>query len=518
MSKIGRHIALVINLICLIGVASDGMILLAQDTLTSCIIFNCVPIIDGGEIKEGDRIFIIENSGDSVDSTLNFMTYNPEASNRITTTVFVRDTLEQNAFNFQFRYYSVNRNCYIDSDKITYQVDTQNSTAYDTTYITSFEVSTYDIGYETEQICQTEAIVPLISELPLDMVELGIDKELVTNEVGDILPLSNIPGTYNISFKSEYCLIKDTVAIEIIEPVDIILPDTLKICQGESLDESLSDSDYLNISTGDGTPVPSTSISESGYYYFESAVEQCGSGDSAFIDVLPIPEINIETEQECDQIIVRVTGIENEPTTVNWANGDTGQELLLGSTEEINMVVEVIFSNGCQAEKATTVQNKPFEVGEVTYQVTEADCWTEGKLNIQDILAFNAQGMIEYKLSNTLTGEVLYDLNNIREGAYRLAVYDERGCEATKDEIITVIQKCREEYPVFTPDFDGQEDEYFIPHQGVVKIYNREGRLIKELNTPAYWDGTDDSGNEMPMGNYVMVTDDNRIVNITIVK
>jgi hypothetical protein len=71
---------------------------------------------------------------------------------------------------------------------------------------------------------------------------------------------------------------------------------------------------------------------------------------------------------------------------------------------------------------------------------------------------------------------------------------------------------------VFTPNGDDIEDLYFIPHEGSVKIYTIEGRLIRSLNTPAYWDGNDEAGNPQPMGTYVIITDNERIVNITIVK
>jgi gliding motility-associated-like protein len=89
---------------------------------------------------------------------------------------------------------------------------------------------------------------------------------------------------------------------------------------------------------------------------------------------------------------------------------------------------------------------------------------------------------------------------------------------STYKEDVTILQKCLEEYPVFTPDGDNIEDEYFIPHEGSVKIYNRDGTLLKELTTPDYWNGKSDAGNPLPMGNYFIVTDAGKVVNITIVK
>lgn len=80
------------------------------------------------------------------------------------------------------------------------------------------------------------------------------------------------------------------------------------------------------------------------------------------------------------------------------------------------------------------------------------------------------------------------------------------------------MQNCLNNYPVFTPGNDGIEDEYFIPYDGTIKIYNRDGALLQTIETPAYWDGRNKSGDLLPMGNYVMITDKGKAVNITIVR
>ena len=52
----------------------------------------------------------------------------------------------------------------------------------------------------------------------------------------------------------------------------------------------------------------------------------------------------------------------------------------------------------------------------------------------------------------------------------------------------------------------------------LVKIYDKNGSLVKELDAPAYWDGTNSGGAMLPMGNYVIVTDKGKPVNITIIR
>ena len=113
---------------------------------------------------------------------------------------------------------------------------------------------------------------------------------------------------------------------------------------------------------------------------------------------------------------------------------------------------------------------------------------------------------------------MLNDLSEVPEGVYTVQVIDDSGCIAEYEQKIKVEQKCLEDYPVFSPDGDNIEDTYFIPHEGTVSIYNREGQLIKILETPAYWDGTDAQNHPVPMGNYVLVTESGRPVNITIIR
>ncbi len=84
------------------------------------------------------------------------------------------------------------------------------------------------------------------------------------------------------------------------------------------------------------------------------------------------------------------------------------------------------------------------------------------------------------------------------------------GCYDTISQVITI-----EEYPTlfvptaFTPNKDGLNDEFKVLGRGLLKkdfslkIYDRWGHLIKEINTPeGQWNGTDGKGNQMPIGTY----------------
>lgn len=64
---------------------------------------------------------------------------------------------------------------------------------------------------------------------------------------------------------------------------------------------------------------------------------------------------------------------------------------------------------------------------------------------------------------------------------------------------------------------NAEYSSYNIKDFGIGKIYNQEGRLVNELNIPSSWDGTDNSGNLLPMGLYYLITD-NSVYPIMIIK
>ncbi len=71
---------------------------------------------------------------------------------------------------------------------------------------------------------------------------------------------------------------------------------------------------------------------------------------------------------------------------------------------------------------------------------------------------------------------------------------------------------------VFSPDGDGQFDEFFIQDEGDVKIYDLGGKVVRELNSPVYWDGRNESGELLPAGYYVVLVNDTKIYRVSIIR
>jgi hypothetical protein len=74
------------------------------------------------------------------------------------------------------------------------------------------------------------------------------------------------------------------------------------------------------------------------------------------------------------------------------------------------------------------------------------------------------------------------------------------------------VERALECEPILYPDLDGANSSYFISGKGVAKIYSSEGVLLRELNSPTYWDGRDHSGRIVPSGLYqVIINQDEKI-------
>lgn len=71
---------------------------------------------------------------------------------------------------------------------------------------------------------------------------------------------------------------------------------------------------------------------------------------------------------------------------------------------------------------------------------------------------------------------------------------------------------------VFSPDGDGNYDTYYIKDQGVAKIFDEGGTLIKEFPTPAQWDGTNRYGQLASAGYYAIVVNGSTVYRISLMR
>lgn len=487
----------------------------AGDSTMPSIVFDCTITFDGSPIGREDFITVHGMSYDSLfvdgqstlESDSNYVIY------------LQGDTtfnLIENYQNLVFKFESVQRGC------LSYNIELNINTSLsqeNLLVIDRFDIFSHYFMYPESTFCKGQGIVLPVTDIPVNYIELFSANGLIFSPQKGIDTDKSLPGEYTISMETEYCLEEgvDTIHVNLIPKGNASYPDTLHICQEGASDQittlgydiySIGDTDLLN---------PQQNISESGNYLIRNRNGgPCEAIDTVYIDVVEPVSLFVNQEKYCDYVRVEVVSESFMALEYSWSTGSTLSAIELSESTELSLTITDQY--GCESIETFNIDYAPFAIESLDFEKIESDCWQDGKLLINSIQMADNASELNYVLVNKINGNRVENLEEVPEGIYQIEVSDQRNCIDNYPEEITVLQNCLNDYPVFSPDQDGIEDEYFIPHEGTVKIFDRNGVMLKELNTPAYWDGTDDAGNQMPMGNYVMMTESGRVVNITIIR
>lgn len=79
----------------------------------------------------------------------------------------------------------------------------------------------------------------------------------------------------------------------------------------------------------------------------------------------------------------------------------------------------------------------------------------------------------------------------------------------------TCLENCD---ATFSPNGDGQSDTYYIEVTGKTLIYDKYGKMVRELNAPTYWDGTTTNGDLAEPGIYFIVNGSSTQKTITLIR
>lgn len=514
MNRKGLYIILFFISLGLNDIFCQGADSLQFDTNTYSIVLNCIPTFDGSPLDNGDGINVRSNITDTA-SQENSISYQSDSLNTLALSNRILVDSSFDSTDLEFWIQSKRRNCI--SSKVQYITDEKNSSE-SVISISSFQAENHIIDFRTDVICSGDDPVAPYTDIPdNNFVLKSYPEGLKIGRTGAIIPRESLPGVYMLNFSSEYCLPADSVIVEIVPSPDLALEDTISICRGTGLSSLKTDvSDIQFYISGSTETIIAGDVSENGDYIAVSERGPCASVDTVYIGVIESPEILWDLREECDRVVVNTLIPETKEYSVSWSNNVEGPENTVYSDTILKVAVEN--EAGCTVTDSIEITVNKLEIRSVDYQQEEADCWTDGQMIINTGEVDNFKGNYRFRLHNQLTNQLLSNLDEVPEGVYTLQVVDDRDCVADYEKTVKVEQKCLEDYPAFSPDGDNIEDNYFIPHEGTVSIYNRNGRLLQELETPAYWDGTDAQGNLQPMGNYLLITESGRTVNITIIR
>jgi internalin A len=156
----------------------------------------------------------------------------------------------------------------------------------------------------------------------------------------------------------------------------------------------------------------------------------------------------------------------------------------------------------------------------LNYTLIESDCKKGLTVSLNEFSIINGTPPYKYKLVNTINGDTTFYnskmLNEIKAGIYDIIVDDNDACAKTIENFISMKEDTKCDL-VISPDGDDRNEEYFIDTPGSIKIYDVNGVLVRNMQGPGYWDGSNNHGELVPMGLYAIIVEDKNIANITVV-
>ena len=285
---------------------------------------------------------------------------------------------------------------------------------------------------------------------------------------------------------------------------------------GDLQNLTFSSTDGLIIDTNSGIVIPSGQTP--GRYSIQYYSQFCLENSSDTLVIRPKPSFQIERQRKlCEGRSIELSPVSAEPNTYSWSDGSLTENLIVSTPGQYTVSARNEY--GCILSDTINVEPKTIRIAEpIDYETTPADCYEKGTVNIKQANVINGSMPYIYKYENIISKEELKNPQRLKEGEYTLTIEDADGCITKADETISIGKDCLNDYPVFTPNTDGMDDEYYISEEGEAVVYDRNGIERHRFMAPAYWDGNDDNGNPLPMGTYVIVVGGKKFINITIIK
>jgi hypothetical protein len=153
------------------------------------------------------------------------------------------------------------------------------------------------------------------------------------------------------------------------------------------------------------------------------------------------------------------------------------------------------------------------------YALGNSNCSYPIQVNVDETSFTAGTSPFTYKVASS-KDTLPFSSNSLlipKEGIYDLIVKDATGCEVVFKSKLNIPRNAQCD-PVFYPDGDGVADSYYIENTGHALIYNRAGEVVKELDVPGSWDGTDKKSQDAPSGLYVIVVNKDIKIKVTLLR
>jgi gliding motility-associated-like protein len=312
------------------------------------------------------------------------------------------------------------------------------------------------------------------------------------------------PGKYYVIGETpNFCKSKDSVTVSQYSPVQAAVNDTV-VCPGVSVnfDAKVNIGGNTSVLWSNGATTKVAAITNPGQHWLKITVGLCSDRDTFQLKNFPY-EFDLGRDLRfCDKIDTTLNIGLAGASRIVWNKEVIGRSYRL--TEPGKIVVELFNSYNCPEIDSIQVALFPNPGlnlgGDTTLCLSENPTLDAGP------------GMISYLWS---TGATTQTITAFDSGNYWVRIKDPEGC-VSSDSIN--MKKRKDLFPsnifmpnAFTPNGDGRNDLYPLNQYKVkgakynIKLYNRWGEKIMELESPDInWDGNV-NGKPAPEGVYIFM-------------
>ncbi len=417
--------------------------------------------------------------------------------------------------NFQWDSNALGLDCYQNcanpmanpSETTTYSVSIANDEGCVSTDSVTVEVLVFDLPIleDDQQLCEGDALVLNVLNGNNPVWENNPDLSCLDCPNPNAQAQEDTEYIVQIT-SDDNCIISDTIAIDVIENIEIDAGEDQVICLGDSLLlQANYDAEIIWTQNGNLIGTNETAIavspSQDAVYTLNVINENCQYTDQLAVQVFENSEVWADNYEICEgeEIMLSVGGYAtdfewfaspflNETQTANpiAQPSQTTVFTVVGTAgtcppDTANVLVEVNFSPEIQQDQFIPIQAGSELVlqpqiignGEIAYTWTpdpSLSCW-------------DCPNPIATPTENAL---------------YELTVVDENGCSNSLEIQIQVTNICQESSIVvpsaFTPNQDGENDFFYVrgtAEMSLFQVFNRWGEKVFETTNPSQgWDGT----------------------------
>ena len=384
------------------------------------------------------------------------------------------------------------------------------------------------VGEHEQSFCTTQN--PTIQDIEVSATAIWYDALSDGNKLNESLNLVDGATYYAAQETMNGCISEERLAVtvSIVSPTLVINNIVIDVCDTFNDTEEVIDLTYYESKL--------TTCGTCSYSYYKTrtsaengAVENLITPPSEYLWNLenPFVYVRIVSEDKCYQIaeitisltetpeieISNSVGLceEDHSVTIDagygfdsylWSTGETSQTITV-TKEKIGAFWVTVAQDHTTFSCSTTKEFQIVLSNIATISGFDIQDWTDNDNSITVNISESSLGDYEYSLdNNTYQGSNIF--LNLLPGEYTVYVRDRNGCGITKEQAYILI------FPkFFTPNSDGVNDVWTIDYANTepslkVKIFDRYGKFLKQLNATSSWDGTY-NGHSMPSSDYWFV-------------